>query len=128
MQIKCTADSYTMPTRKRRQQRKPIDGRTRLARRIRELSTSYLVALGGRVSRELRDRCERAAQLVVISEDARRKAVTGSIDLDALVRIENTAQRALDRLGLDRKPEPSDGASDLDRYLESRATENEATT
>jgi hypothetical protein len=98
-----------------------------LARRIRELSASYLAALGGRVSPEVRGRCERVAQLVVISEDARRKAVTGSIDLDALVRIENTAQRALDRLGLDRKPEPGDGTSDLDRYLESRATENGAT-
>lgn len=114
-----------MPTRKRRQQRKPIDGRTRLARRIRELSASYLVALGGIASPELRDRCERAAQLVVISEDVRRKAVTGSIDLDALVRIENTAQRAVDRLGLDRKPAFDDGASELDRYLQRRAAESE---
>jgi hypothetical protein len=98
------ADSNAMPARprkKRRQRRKPIDGRTRTARRIRELAASFLAALGSGLSPELGERCERAAQLVALAEDVRRKALTGrSVSLDDVIRVENAADRARRALGL----------------------------
>jgi hypothetical protein len=106
--------------RRRARERKPLDGRTRLQRRIRALRDGYLAALGGTVSLELRDRCERAAQLVAIAEEARRKALAGGVDLDDLVRIENASDRAVRALGLYRPYEPTSRATGLKEYLASR--------
>lgn len=78
-----------------------------MVRRIRTLTASYLAALDRPASPELQDRCERVAQLVVLGEEARRKALAGSVAIDDVVRIENASERARRQLGLDdRKPEP----------------------
>jgi len=115
--------------RRRARDRKPLDGRTRLQRRIRALRHSYLAAIGETASPELCDRCERAAQLVALAEDARRKALAGvdALDhLEHLVRVENIADRAVRALGLDRKRElkrPS-----LAEHLAKRLTERGGST
>jgi hypothetical protein len=106
--------------RRRARDRKLLDGRTRLQRRIRALRDSYLVAIGEMASPELRERCERAAQLVAIAEDARRKALAGGFSLDGLVRIENIADRAVRALGLDRRREPASRRPGINEYLAAR--------
>lgn len=99
------ANSALRAPKKRRRRCKPIDGRTRTARRIRELLMGYLAAIGGTVSPQLRERCERAAQLVTLAEDVRRKALGGrNISLDDVIRVENAADRARRSIGLDQKP------------------------
>jgi hypothetical protein len=115
--------------RRRARDRKLLDGRTRLQRRIRALRDSYLAAIGEAASPELRDRCERAAQLVALAEDARCKALGGGIGLDHLehlVRIENIADRAVRGLGVDRRREPE--RSSLAEHLAKRAAERGGST
>lgn len=58
---------------------------------------------------ELREQAERCAQLVVIAEAARNKALVGrSVSLEDVVRCERVADLALRRLGLHaNKPEPA---------------------
>lgn len=97
-------EASAMPTssrRKPRHRRKRLDGRTRVVRRIRALTASYLAALDRPASPELRDRSERVAQLVVLGEEARRKALAGGVTIDDVVRIENAGERARRQLGLD---------------------------
>jgi len=116
--------------RRRQRERKPLDGRTRTQRRIRALTAAYLAALGGTASPEFRDRCERAAQLVAIAEETRCKALSGGVDLDDLVRVENASDRAVRALGPDRKREPAGettGAAEMtNSYLKRRLTKLEA--
>jgi len=103
--------------KRQRRSRVPIDGRTRTARRIRELTAGYLAAMGDNASADQRERCERAAQLVALAEDVRRKALTGrSISLDDVIRVENAADRARRGLGLPAigKAEPTPDFAELD--------------
>ena len=94
-------DTALRARKQRRRRRKPIDGRTKTAKRIRELTAGYLAALGDVASAEAPERCERVAQLVALAEDVRRKALTGrSVSLDDVIRVENTADRARRALGL----------------------------
>jgi len=124
MQGEYTAESKTMVPalrkRRRRKRRVRIDGRTITARRIRELTAQYLTALGD-VSPDQRERCERAAQLVALAEDVRRKALAGrSVSLEDVIRVENAADRARRAIGLpdgNAEPEPVTIAD----YLRERA-------
>jgi thioesterase domain-containing protein len=84
-----------------------IDGRTIAARRARELARGFEAELGGSLSVSRRLAVERAAALVAIAEDAqaRRLASDPAVSLEDLVRIDNTAVRAVRLLGL--KPTPA---------------------
>jgi hypothetical protein len=108
-----------------------IDGRTDLGRRVRDLAESYALRLGGWPA--LNDMqaaaVRRAAELCALSEKARADALQqGNVDPIALARIEGVADRAVRRLGLDKRREP-DPAPDLRSYLASRSnlTEPERT-
>jgi hypothetical protein len=103
MQFNRATDRHRKP--RRRTRRKPIDGRTKTAKRIRELTAGYLATLG---APELREQAERVAQLVVLAETARNRALVGrGVSLDDVVRCERCADLALRRLGLPvGKPEP----------------------
>lgn len=85
-----------------------VDGRTLIAKRLRQLVEIYAHALGGleRLSEGQRIDIRRAAELVALAEAARAKAMregTGDAsELSAMIRLESTAARAV--RALDIKP------------------------
>lgn len=73
-----------------------IDGRTRAARAIRSTVRALMAERSLSTFSYLEmAKIERAAQLLVLAESSRANALTQPADLDAIVRIENAAQRAL---------------------------------
>jgi hypothetical protein len=89
----------------------PIDGRTLLARRRRELIDIYATALGGDQSLNEGQRLDirKAAELTALAERARaramREGVADAAELSAMVRLESTAARAVRVLNI----RPQDG-------------------
>lgn len=84
------------------------DGRTRGARRLRDLADSFAEALGGWPAlRPLQaDAVRRAAELMTLAEQTRASALeTGTVDLTSLSQVEGKAERALRALGLPGKPD-----------------------
>jgi hypothetical protein len=80
-----------------------FDGRTTEGRRRRDLIDGYAAAMGGmgRVSAAQMVDIARAADLVIIAEQARGKALRGAeVDLGDLTRLEGAADRAVRRLGI----------------------------
>jgi len=86
-----------------------LDGRTRAARRARELAKAFEDEIGGTISASQRLAIERAAALVALSEDAKARRLAGDrdISLDDVVRVDGAAQRAVKALALDRKRQPA---------------------
>jgi hypothetical protein len=79
------------------------DGRTRQGRRRRDLVTIYINALGGRaaVSELQLVTVRKAAELTTAAETVRARVLTGDAsDLDALVKLEGEARRAVRALGI----------------------------
>jgi hypothetical protein len=63
----------------------------------------------------------RAAELIALAEAERAKAVRGeNVSLDALVRLERLAERALRMLDLDKRERREPGAAYLERLSASR--------
>lgn len=98
------------------------DGRKREGRRRRDLVSIFLDSLGGRAAAtELQLVIVRkAAELTVAAETARARLLTGdvAVNLEALVKLEGEARRAVRALGIKsggRKPAPT-----LADYLASR--------
>jgi hypothetical protein len=84
-----------------------IDGRLTAARRVKELTAAFLDQLPVADATTLAA-VKKAAELVAVAEGLRRKALLGEVvDMLALVRVENLAQRAIVALNLDRKREPT---------------------
>jgi hypothetical protein len=83
-----------------------IDGRSAAAKRAKRLTAEYVAALGGSdaVDPVMLAKVRRAAELVVVAECARAKAMQGDAVLDDMVRVDRLADLAVRRLGLDRKP------------------------
>lgn len=79
-----------------------LDGRTRAAKRARELAAGFEAELGGVLTAGQRLAVERAAQLVALAEDARARRLGGdmTVTLEDLVRIDNSASRAVRQLGI----------------------------
>src|SRR5258708_22426450 len=96
----------TVTADKRPSQGGILDGRTRRARRRRELIATYSNALGG--DRALTDGqrvdIRKAAELVALAEDCRALAMQegpgGAGAISALVRLESSSTRAVKALGL----------------------------
>jgi hypothetical protein len=82
-----------------------IPGHSRRARRVRDIANALAERLGGweSISPEIAYDVRRAAELCVISEEARAAALQsgGSFDLRGLSHVEGAADRAIKRLRLD---------------------------
>ena len=84
-----------------------VDGRSAEARRFRDLILSFTEALGGELTETQRVAVRRAAELTVIAEQQRTRALRGEpVDPLALVRLEGMTARAVRALGItsDTKP------------------------
>jgi hypothetical protein len=113
--------AYALRTTRKRplQRRKSIDGRTRLARRIRELIAGYTRRLGNAADDPtIRLDIARLAEIEALCEDQRRAALRREpVDLAALTRLQNAARRSRIALGLNGLPPPPPAASPAHREL-----------
>ena len=75
------------------------NGRTSAGRRVRDLFTAYLAAMG-RIDDIARAQALAAAELTAAAENARTKLLAGQGDIEQIVRLENLANRAVRRLGI----------------------------
>jgi hypothetical protein len=83
--------------------RRGIDGRTRDARRFRDLFESFVEGLGGetKLSEAERALARTAASLAVKSEAMQAEvAAGGEVDSEQLVRVSNSLARVLGKLGI----------------------------
>jgi hypothetical protein len=108
----------TQPARQSAADKRPsqggiLDGRTRRARRRRELILAYSNALGGDavLTEGQRADIRKAAELIALSEDCRALALQqgpgGAVAISAMVRLESAASRAVRALYL---PPPGSAA------------------
>jgi hypothetical protein len=89
---------------------------TATGRRVADLTRSFLAALGDPDDIALQAQAVAAAEMVVIAEAARAAALkSGHANLGELVRLQGAADRAVRKLGLDRKREPT--GPTLSEYL-----------
>jgi hypothetical protein len=81
-----------------------LDGRTRAARRVKELLASFLPQ--GRPDPATIAQARRAAELFAAAESLRQRVLGGDagVDLETLVKIENESRRALRGLGIQSAP------------------------
>jgi hypothetical protein len=86
-----------------------LDGRTIAARRARELMATFSAGLGGTLTAGQSLAIGRAAQLVALAEDARARRLDGdmTVTLEDLVRIDNSASRAVRQLGIPEAAAPT---------------------
>ena len=84
-----------------------LDGRTRAARRVKELLVSFLPPDCRNTATIAQAR--RAAELVAATEMLRQRLLAGhgDVDLDALIRLEGEARRAVRALGIQSAPHAS---------------------
>jgi hypothetical protein len=96
-----------------------LDGRTRRARRRRELIATYSNALGGDavLTEGQRIDIRKAAELTALAEDCRALAMqegtTSATALSAMVRLESSSTRAVRALRL---PKPNSAVPRLSQY------------
>jgi hypothetical protein len=86
-----------------------LDNRTVAGRRASQLIRAFEAQLGGKLAGAQLLAVHRAATLVAIAQDAQVRRLAGdlSITLVDVVRMDNVANRAVQALGLDRRPQPS---------------------
>jgi hypothetical protein len=105
-----------------------LDGRTRAAKRARELASNFETELGGVLTVSQRLAVDRAAALTAISEDAQARRLAGDIgvSLEDIVRTTNAAHRAVKELGIKPAgaPKPPTLAEHLARRTAQRKTGN----
>ncbi len=99
-----------------------VDGRSKAAKRAKELAASFVAQLGKAAAdggAAALAAVRKAAELVVVAEVLRARALRGeTVDLSELVKVEGIADRAVRALGLDRKRGPAErGENDLAAYL-----------
>jgi hypothetical protein len=96
-----------------------LDRRTKEARRLAEIVSELEAALPAPVDPLSARKIIRLAELLLIGETIRHKAIAGrKADLDRLVKIENSAARLSRELGLDEPRKPA--APKIDDYLKAR--------
>jgi hypothetical protein len=85
-----------------------LDQRSRAYKRIAALVSTWAAALGGKLTSGQRIALERAAGLVVLADDARTRRLAGdmTISLYDIARLDNSANRAVNALGLPNGHEP----------------------
>jgi hypothetical protein len=81
-----------------------LDGRTRASKRARELVATFEAELDTSITSRQRLTIERGATQTTLAEDAQARRLAGDQDvtLEDLVRIDDSAQRAVKALGFDR--------------------------
>jgi hypothetical protein len=105
-----------------------LDGRTRRARRRRELIAAYSSALGGDAGLTEGQRIDvrKAAELTALAEDARALAMQdgpgGAGMISAMVRLQSAAGRAVQALNLPgsvrgRRGRPAQGSRTLEDFM-----------
>jgi hypothetical protein len=79
-----------------------LDGRTKLARRTKQLERAFIAELGGDLSDARLAAVRRAADLLSIAEQVRSRWMAGDLGVSTtdIVRVEGTARRALIDLNL----------------------------
>lgn len=92
---------------------------TAVGRRVCDLLRGFLRATGDPSDTVLQSNALRAAELTVAAETARAKLLAGDGDIDAVVRIEGMAARAVRTLGI--KPAPSAPTVSLREQLAAEA-------
>ncbi len=99
-----------------------LDGRTRVARRVRELVATFVRDLGGAPSPSQAAAVQNAAASIVLAEDARARRLAGdaSVSLADIVRMGNIADRQLRSLGLKPGAAAKPAVPSLAEYLASR--------
>jgi hypothetical protein len=109
MSISCPA-STTEPSARRLRSRvtnRPfsrISRNTAVGRRVADLALGFIRALGNPDDVTLLADCVAAAELKVIAEQARARALRDrTVDADAICRLEGAASRAVRRLGIERR-------------------------
>ena len=106
---------------------KGIDGRTRDARRFRDLVASFSENLGGEADLSEADKAlvRNAAALAVKAERMQAAIVKGEdVDLEGLTRLSNCVSRVLSQLGV--KRERRDTTPSLAEYLAAHHSERVA--
>jgi hypothetical protein len=109
------------PKRRRRLvPRQRLDGRTRIAKRAKQLAAHFLEALGDReITLELEAAVRRVGELIAIAEQLRADKLRGlPVPADDIVRTDRLANLALRQLGLP-KAKPAEAES-LSAYLADR--------
>jgi hypothetical protein len=77
------------------------NGNTATGRRVRDLYRAFLQHMGNPADTVTQSNALNAAELAVAVEQARLPAIRGeAVDIDALVRLSNLADRAVRRLGI----------------------------
>jgi hypothetical protein len=94
------------------------DGRTPQGRRIRDLYRAWHAAMGQPTDPVVQAAILGAAELTVAAETARAALLGGTGDIDAVVRLENLAGRAVRKLNIRPSATPSPSLRD---YVASRA-------
>ena len=93
------------------------NGNTAAGRRVRDLYRAFLAVMGNPVDPISQASALNAAELAVAVEQQRLAAARGdALDIDALVRLSNLADRAVKRLGLPAAPVKASGPT-LESYL-----------
>jgi hypothetical protein len=119
-----------MPAIRNRQ----LDGRTRLAKRAKQIEKSLVADLGGTLSDAKTAAIRRAAELFVICEHARARWMAGdpSPTASELATLDNALKRALEYLGLSAKDvaakAPEDFSDEMMRLAIPQGDEDEEAT
>jgi hypothetical protein len=93
-----------------------VDGRSRMARRFRALVKQFTDDLGDKPTKAQAELVRQAALLVVRAGEIQQAVLAGdAVDDDVLVRLTNSAVRALSALGIQQKRNVK--APDLRAYL-----------
>ena len=107
------------PRRSRKRTLTTVDRRTRIWKRIAELTALFTAAMGGVEATPIRRmKIERAAQLTALAEIARGRFMrNGDGTLDDIVRLERKADGAVRALGIvENKPKPTSIADIVARH------------
>jgi hypothetical protein len=96
-------------------------GRSAEGRRVRDLYAGYVAALGGPTDVPTLALVLAAAEAVALAEVARRECLAGmtGVNAELTIRFENSANRALRRLGL-AKATPKPAGPNLQEFLAAR--------
>jgi hypothetical protein len=101
-------------------------GRSAEARRVRDLYTFYSAQLGNPVDVGTQALILAASEAMAIAEITRASHIAGKAELDAVVRAEGMAARALRRLGLNRAAPPAPRKSFAEKLAEMEAARQAA--